>query len=153
MKILSIIITSTFLIYGIAFADISIKAGVDKTSLTTDEALTYKAVISSTEKNLPAPEIPGFEGFSIVSQVQSSNVSVSGAQLKTSISYVFILVPTQEGKFKIPPATIKIGNRTYAADSFEIEVKQGKRPPQAPPKKRNIPEKSFPDTGMPEITL
>lgn len=107
-----------------AFAQTSVKAEVDKTSITTDEVITYKLVITSPEKNVSELQLPEFTGFSLISSAQSSMVSVTGGQTKTILVYAFILSPAAEGDFKIGPSTVKINNETISTDSFEIKIKR-----------------------------
>jgi hypothetical protein len=152
MKI--IIFTTIFmlLVISLAFAQTSIKAEVDKTSITTDELLTYKIIITSHEEKLPAPQVPKFEGFNVVSQAQSSTVTFAKSKIKTILVYAFILSPAAIGKFKIEPACIKIENQAFSSDAFEIEVTQGKaepKPKEKPPLPKEIPS----ETQQPKITL
>lgn len=130
-----------------AFAETSIKAQVDKTGITTDDSLTYKLIIISSEKNIPVPAIPKFEGFNLVSQAQSSTISFAKGGTETHLVYVFILVPGEAGKIKIEPSKIKVGAVTYTSEQFEIEVTQGKVQPQIPPGQKQ----SEPET--PKLTL
>ena len=107
-----------------SFADTSIKAEVDKPILTTDETLIYKIVVTSTEKKLPQPQIPQLEGFKIISQASSSTASFLKSEIKSILVFAFILSPLEVGKFEIKPATIKIGDKVYSSQAFDIEVKQ-----------------------------
>ena len=138
-----------------AFAQTSIKAEVDKTTVTTDDTITYKLIITSSEKNIPEPQLPKFTGFKIISSAQSSTVSFIKGNVKTIVVYAFILVPTDIGKFKVEPSSIKIKNETYSTGTLEIEVKQGKVKPKAEPgQKPPIPEETQPETEeQPQITL
>lgn len=137
-----------------ALAETSIKAEVDKLSLTTDDTLTYKLVVISSGKNIPSPVIPKFKGFNVLSQAQSTSISFAKGKAETQLVYVFILVAHSEGKLKIEPGAINIGKETYSSEQFEIEVKQGKTKPQIP-KQRVTPEdkESFPESKEPQITL
>ncbi len=137
-----------------AFADISIKAEVDKLSLTADDVLTYKLTVNSRERNIPQPEIPEFNGFDVVSQSQSSNISFGKGGIETTLIYIFILSPNDTDKFKIEPAAIKLNNKVYTTDSFEIAVSAGKIRPKAPKKpKSSLPQEPLPESGEPQITL
>jgi len=170
--ILSVIFTSLFI--ATSFAQTSIKAEVDKTIVTTDDTITYKLIITSSEKNIPTPQLPKFTGFRVISSAQSSTVSFTKGNIKTIFVYAFILAPTDIGKFKIEPSEIKIKNETFSTASFEIEVnpvrntkplnkenkisngvKQGKAKPKAEPEQEpSIPEETQPETEKPpQITL
>ena len=142
IAVLSIIFVFLFIAH--TFADTSIKAEINKLKLLTDETLTYKLTITSTDKRLPEPQIPSFDGFSVLSQVESSNMSFEKNGIKTTLIYEFILVPDDVGKFEIGPSSIKIRNEAIPTDSFKIEVTQGKAKPQAPPESK--PEE-------PQVTL
>jgi len=121
--------------------------------MTTDESLTYKLTITSTDKNIPLPQLPKFKGFAVISQSKSSQVSLARGGVKTILSYAFILAATQAGKLKIEPSLLKIKKETYSTRAFEIEVTPGKRKPPAPQKKSPLPAKPQSDSEKPQITL
>jgi len=136
------------------FAETSVKAEVNRMSLTTDQTLTYKLVINSSVKRIPQPKLPTFDGFVALSNAQTSQISISGGKQKTSVIYVFVLAPVKAGKFKIGSSEITIEGTKYSSDSFELEVKQGKARPQAKPEiKPTLPKKSPPTTEEPQFTL
>jgi len=116
---------SFFLFFAVsAFAQISIKAEVNNTSITTKDYLTYKLTITSTEKNIPSPQTPKFEGFDVLSQAQSSTLSLAAGNIKTMSTFTYILAPKEKGKFKIEPAVVKLKDKVFSSAAFEIEVKQ-----------------------------
>lgn len=148
MKSKSVILISLFILIFTsgAFAEIpttSIKAEASKTKITTDDSLTYKIIISSNEKRLPVPGVPKFAGFTVVSQAQSSNLSLAQGELKTTLVYAFVLVPNHIGKFNIPPASIKIGDQVHSSASIEIEVID----------KPSLPQEPQIQSDQPQITL
>ena len=146
-----ILIAILFILFAptIAFAEVTIKAEVDKTSITTDDNITYKLTITSSEKKIPEPQLPEFKGFYVLTQAQSSNISFAKSNIKTTLVYAYVLAPKDVGKFEIGPSTIKIQGKTYSSDTFEIEVKQGKTKPQAPPEQ----EPSQTESEEPQFTL
>jgi hypothetical protein len=146
-KIISFLALIVFVFAAAALAETDIKAGVDKTSLTTDEMLTYKLIITSSEKNLPDPEFPGFAGFEVVSQAQSSTVSFVKGAPNCILVYAFVLVAQNKGRFQIAPSSIKVKRKTYSTQSFEIEVKPGKekkkpQPIKDPPLMPQLPDRA-----------
>ena len=120
-----------FAFVTVSFAETTIKAEVDKTILTTDDTLTYKIIITSSKRNLLQPDIQKFKGFDVLSSVRSSNISFAKDKIKTFLVYTSILLPTETGKLQIPPASIKVKDKVYLSESFEIEVIQGKNFPLA----------------------
>lgn len=137
-----------------AFAEVTLKAEVDKTSVTTDETLTYKLSVTSSQRQLPLPSAPKFEGFRVLSSEQASEISIGRGNLKTMAVYIFILYPDKTGKLKIEPSQIKIKGKPYLSESFEIEVKQGKVKPKPGSKEKSSPPKNnLSESGFPKITL
>ncbi len=149
MKFVAVLAILVFLFSAVTavFADTAIRAEVDKTSITTDELLTYKLTVASTEKNIPSPKISGFNGFVIVSQAQSSTVSFQKGGMQTILVFAFILLPKETGKIKIEPAVVTVKGKAYASEAFQIEVKKGSvRLPKDPG-----PE--IPESGQPQYSL
>lgn len=136
------------------FAETALTAEVNRPKLTTDDTLIYKLTISSTEKNIPPPELPKFEGFSVLSQAQSSTLTWASGNLQSKLIYSYILMPKDTGSFKIKPAKIVINGKAYTSQEFEIKVTQGKTKPQVEPERRpSLPEELQDGSGEPRITL
>ena len=136
-----------------AYANIEIKAEVDKQKLSTDELLTYKLTVLSTQKDTPAPQTPNFTGFNIVSQAQSNTVSFARPKFQNIIVYAFILSPKEAGKFKIEPSQIKLQGQTYQAEAFEIEVTAVEAKPAPPGTSPESPTPEKPEEEKPATTL
>lgn len=144
-----------FLFINTAFAqDFSLKAEVNKASLAIGETLNYKITINYMGKGQAEPKIPKFGGFNVISSMQSSNMSFVKNNIQSNIVYIFILAPLDIGKFKIEPSVIKIGNKTYSTDTFEIEVTPDKARPKTPlEQKPSLAPKIQPESEEPQITL
>jgi hypothetical protein len=136
-----------------AIAQNSIKAEVDKRSISTDDTITYKLTITSTENKTEQPQLPSLEGFSVLSQAQSSTISFARSNIETLFVYVFVLAPKQAGKFKIEPSQIKFQGKTYSSDIFEIEVTQGKQKLEPEPEEKPSLPEGFQPQIEPQITL
>lgn len=145
MQKIYLIVISLVMFSGVCFAEEPIKAEVDKTKIATDETIIYKISIISSDKKVPAPQLPDFEGFSVLSRVQSSSISFSSEGVRTSMIYTFILAPLDAGKFSIGPATVKAGNKIYSSETLEIEV----TPSKSMPKKESRPPFPAPKKGLP----
>ena len=130
-----------------AYAQTTLKAEVDKLKITTDDMLTYKLVITSLQSNIPASQLPKFEGFNILSQARSSTASLLKNAASTIIVYTYILNPKEKGKLAIEPSTLKIKNSTISSEAFEIEVLEGKNKLKSPP------EKFQPQSDKAQVTL
>lgn len=133
-----------FMFSAHSFAQTFIKAEIDKVSLATNEAVTYKLTITSSERQLPPPQLPKFEGFKVVSTTKVSNISFAKNKVKTITVYTFILYPNEIGKVKIEPSSIKIKEKTYQTEEFQIEVIQVEVKPQVPPEQKPLLPKQSP---------
>lgn len=154
MKKVFIILIVSFLFICQSFAQTQIKSEVDKTRISTDETITYKLTITSSEKKLPQPKFPEFKDFVVLWQAESSTVSFVKEDAKTILVYTFLLTPKNTGKFTIGPTQINLEGKTYTSEKFEIEVTLGKIKPKALPKERPFkPKKALPESEVPQITL
>lgn len=141
-----------------SFAETLIKAEVDKQSISTDEALSYKVTITAAQNKLPQPKLPKFDGFTVLSSANQSSVTVRGGQMNSTLVYIFMLAAQSAGQLKIEPATIEVQGKTYSSDAFEIQVKQGKSIiPKQPPRQRPGAPKQIPlpdkESEEPKTTL
>ena len=154
-KALFLFLAFSLLFQSFVFAEISLRCEVDKKSISTDDQLVYKLIVSSSEKNIPAPKSPAFAGFAIISQAQSSTVIFGKSEIKTLLVYAYILAPLQPGKFNIEPSTITVKDKTYASQRIEIEVTPGRKHPARQPqeKPQSFPEEGPPVSGESQITL
>ena len=121
--VLCLAVAAVFLFTGSGFGkDLAFKAEVDKVKLAATEVLTYKLTVDSTLKDIPKPSFPDFSGFNVISEANTSHISVSGGTKNVSLGYVFMLRPTEAGTFTIKPAELKIGDKIYSSAEFKIEV-------------------------------
>lgn len=152
-KAFIILIFSLFFIC-LAFAQTQIKSEVDKARISTDEALTYKLTIISSEKKITQPKFPEFKDFTILWQAESSTISFIKGGAKTTLVYTFLLAPKNTGKFTIGPARIESEGKTYTSEKFEVEVTAGKLKPKALPESKPLkPKKTLPESQEPQVTL
>ena len=154
-KALFLFLAFSALCISCASAEISLRCEVDKKSISTDDRLVYKLIVSSSEKNIPAPIPPAFDGFDIISQAQSSTVIFGESDIKTILVYAYILAPLEPGKFRIKPATLTIKVKTYTSEEIEIEVTPGRKVPRRQPQEKSqpLPGQGQPESEGPQITL
>ncbi|MFA5090919.1 MAG: BatD family protein [Candidatus Omnitrophota bacterium] len=112
------------ILLGPVYAEISIKAEVDKVSIPSNGKVTYKLTVTTSEAHLPVVQIPTFGGFNIISRGDSTAVTFARGQRKTTLVSLFVLSPKSTGKFKIEPSVVKLKLRPTAnkSEGFEIEV-------------------------------
>ena len=109
-----------------------IKAETDKQIVSTDDLVTCKITVTSSQRDLAQPQLPDFKGFAVVSQAQSSTVTVKSAAVNTVLVFVFVLMPVETGFLTIGPATVTVEGKNYSSQPVTVEVKPGKRQPAVP---------------------
>lgn len=80
-----------------------------------------------------APPLPTIPGLQMISAGQSSAVNWVNGQMSSSVTYNFIVKPTQVGEFTLPAMSAKVGNETLASQPLKLKVVRAQTPaPGAP---------------------
>lgn len=129
MKLVKVFTLAFFILVcsSACFAQVELKAEVDKQKISTDEGVVYKLLITAAGEPMPQPELPAFQDFNITAQVSTSNIEIAGNESKFTVLYIFVLAPKAAGKFVIESATAKAQAGVVSSGQFEIEVTQGKK--------------------------
>jgi hypothetical protein len=119
--------------YGGAVGQFSLQSAIDRTELSTNEAVSVSYTINGSGNieliDFPTPAFPpDFEVFEpkITTQARTSASGVSGIR---KIEY--LLIPRSPGKYKIPAVNFSYFDprrKAYVAlqsDSFELQVERG----------------------------
>ncbi len=114
------------------------------------QGVTVRAFVNEANATLGSPlyytvEIQGGTGGDVIPptsdaiEIQRSSISTSqsmsivNGQMSQTKSLTFIAIPKKEGKFTIPPATVKIGGQVLTTNSVSISVnKSGTAQAQSP---------------------
>ncbi|MFC1620858.1 BatD family protein [Candidatus Omnitrophota bacterium] len=112
--------------------DISISANVDKQEITLDDQIILNIVVSGSISNIPQPTIPSLDGFTAYSSGRSQNVSIINGQITSSVSFNYMLVPNDVGKYVLGPFSIEYKNNTYSAEAIDVKVLPRSAQPTAP---------------------
>lgn len=67
-------------------------------------------------------QAPDFSPFNTLSQSSQQSMEFINGKMTRSVSYVFILRPTKEGEFEIPPATAKVDGKKAKSNALKIKV-------------------------------
>lgn len=96
----------------------------DRTNIAEGETFVLEAVLENIDSK--TIEIPDLAPFKVV-QGPSTSTSISIVNGKKSgfISYQYILLATQKGKFTIPSATTKVGSKVIKSNVLPITVTSG----------------------------
>jgi hypothetical protein len=121
--------------YNGAVGNFTMKATIDKTSLTTDDALTLKVVIAGQGNvnllNSPKIDIPG--SFEKYDPKITDNIEKNSNPLSGSRQFEFALMPLEAGEHTIPPVEFSYFDpaahayKTIKSKAFTIKVSPGKQ--------------------------
>jgi hypothetical protein len=117
-----------------AVGKFNMTATVDKTNLSTDDALTLKVNISGQGNvnllNAPKLEVPPV--FEKYDPKVSDNIEKNSNPLSGNRQFEFVLMPLEAGEQTIPPVEFSYFDpaansyKTITSDAFHINVTQGK---------------------------
>ena len=117
-----------FLLGPVALAQNPLDVQVDRVNLSTDETLALTVKINSDNTNPTPPTLPALEGFNIVGQSTSSQISIVNGVASATFTYRYNLQPTSSGTLTIPPISATIDGQPYNSEPLTIEVTQGASP-------------------------
>ncbi len=102
-------------------------ATVDKTTVGQfDQFQVYFSFDGSDVNGLSNFRPPTFSGFRILSGPnQSSSMQIINGKVAGSITYSYILQPTNIGEYSIGSASVVYSGKTYNTDQLKIKVEKG----------------------------
>ena len=127
-KVLIIGIISVLLIGLLALpagAQSPVTAEVDRSSLSTDEALTLKVSIDSSAGQPSQPALPPLDGFELLGSSSGTQISIVNGDMSMQATYSYTLHPLQAGQLIINPIAVQIDGQVYSTEPIVVEVSQG----------------------------
>ena len=124
MKRLYSIFTLFFLIAEFVSAQVTLKIQApSQTEVGRRIRISYVANTQDVE-DIHVGEFPGFNVIYGPSTSSSSSFSMINGKTtqSSSLTFTYTLVATEEGKFTLPAAAIKVGGKTYKSGTAVIEV-------------------------------
>ena len=109
-----------------AMAQSPVTAEVDRNRLSTSETLTLSIAISGG--NAGSPQMPMLDGFQVVGNSKSTQISIINGKMSTQAVYYYVLQPTQSGTLTIPGIPVTIDQQTYITQPISVEVTQATAP-------------------------
>ncbi len=100
---------------------ISVSASINKRTLRAGEIAVLSVTVEGTS-DCDAPEMPSVKDLDIRYSGPSTQVYISGGEVRQSISFRYTVRPSTPGTYSIPPIDVKVGRQTYSTDPIEIEA-------------------------------
>ncbi|HUT86366.1 MAG TPA: BatD family protein [Elusimicrobiales bacterium] len=119
ITLISILILNFF---SLAYAEISLRAYVDKTEVTLNGYLTFSVEVKGEYRNIEKPTLPTLPNFEVYSSGQSQSVSIINGKVSSSITYKYTLTPRFVGKALIDAVTLTHQGVSYLTDPITITV-------------------------------
>ena len=118
-----------------AYAGISFRAEVDKSTVALDDTVTCSIVVSGSDLNdLPQPATPRFDNLTLISNSQSSNITIVNNSASAVYTFDYILRPGRVGPASIGRSNVSFRGTTYYSDPISVTVTKATGKPKAPPK-------------------
>jgi hypothetical protein len=101
---------------------------VDREDVTTDDVLRLEIVVEVDSGTTPAPTLPSFEDFDLLSSSTASQMNIVGGQYRSRVTYQYQLQPQRFGMLVIEPVRLEWEGKTYASPPIPIRVSPGRTP-------------------------
>ncbi|MBL0100847.1 MAG: BatD family protein [Saprospiraceae bacterium] len=93
----------------------------DRTTVSEGEAFTLEAVLENIDAN--NIQLGDLRGFTVMQGPSTStSVSIINGKRSSTISWQYIIMAPHKGRFKISPATAKVGSKVIKSNELQIEV-------------------------------
>jgi len=122
IRIVKIFIILTLLLSTHVLAkEINFEATVDRNKVGLGQSLQLNLTFEGSQ-NMPILELSTIEGFQVRYLGPSTRMSIINGQTSSSVTYVYTLLPTKVGAFRIGPFRFEHNGNTYNSNTINIEV-------------------------------
>jgi BatD DUF11 like domain len=136
-------------------AEISISAGTNKTTISSDETLELNVTVSAPASSIPKPSLPSMPNFSIYSAGQSESISIVNGRISSRTTYFYNLSPRFAGKATIGPIKLKYEGKEYSTEPIDVTITSARQgmtsTPQTKPSQPSTKPFSSNSAKAPEV--
>ncbi|MGB3113501.1 MAG: BatD family protein [Candidatus Omnitrophota bacterium] len=75
-------------------------------------------------KSIPAPVIPPVDGLRIKYVGPTTKISVVNGRVSQSMTHSYLVIPMEEGDFKIGPVSVRYGGKVYEAEPIVLIARE-----------------------------
>lgn len=140
-KVLILLLISIPLFNG--FAEISVKAFVDRTVIGLNQQFTINVELSGEGINSASnPQLPDMQQFATyLGSGSSQNMQFINGRMSVSKTISYHFQATAVGKFKVGSIQVVADGKNYKTDPIQVEITQSSTPPQTS-RSRTTPDQS-----------
>ncbi|WP_424244171.1 hypothetical protein Dip510_001363 [Elusimicrobium posterum] len=142
----------------ISYAQISVKAEVDRTVMEVGEEAMLVITIKGASSDIGVPSLPPMPNFNAYYAGYSTFVDEYNGRVSSVYDYMFRLAPRFAGKAEIDPVIINYLGKRYSTDPIVIDVyrkgeSEGKAPPSQKTSKNTAKPAAPAPTALPGNTV
>jgi hypothetical protein len=108
-----------------AGAQSPLTAEVDRTQLSTDEALLLTVTVDTSAGQPSRPVLTTLDGFQMAGSSSGTQLSIVNGNMRSAATYRYTLRPLQAGQLIIGEVAVDINGQTYTTQPISINVSQG----------------------------
>jgi len=105
-----------------AYAEVAVDLRLDRSEATLADTVKIVVSVSGTRKVQSPPVLSNMDFFSLTRGGTSSRMEIVNGRVNAAVEYVYFLRPKQTGTFKIGPAEVKVGGKTYQSKKAILSV-------------------------------
>ena len=119
------------LVFLLAFAasaaraqDVRVEASVNAERIGVEDVLELTVSISGGDAE-GDPQLPRLDAFRVASRSTSSQIQIVNGRMSSTRSYIYQLLPQNQGAFEIGPVEVDVGGTAYRTSPIHVEVAPG----------------------------
>ncbi len=105
--------------------DLQVSASLDRNPITTTEQAVLSVTVSGAGGNLPDPQLPALPDFQVYNAGRSQNFTWINGKASSNVTHNFVLTPSKEGQFNIPPVRVSEQGQTVESSALALVVTRG----------------------------
>ncbi len=105
--------------------DFNLNASLSETKVFTGEQFTLSIEVQSSETHsMQLPDLPDFDGARVISSnpSRSTSISIVNGQTTRTTAYVYTMIATETGNYRIPSITVQIDGEPVQTQPLNFEV-------------------------------
>ena len=106
-------------------AEVSVILNLDRREAILADSIQLQVRVSGVRQSDAPPVIEGFEPFYVTKGGSASRVEILNGRYHSGVDYTYYLQPKKKGVFRVGPAKIKVGGKTFRSNVATLKVKAG----------------------------